>query len=51
MERNANDERRQGYFGECPRIAVCELLFGSGRREQVEQLLAAGARWPANPAR
>jgi hypothetical protein len=51
MERNTNDERRQWYLDECLRIAVWELLFGSGRREQVEQLLAAGARWRAEPPR
>ena len=42
---------RQWFLDECLRIAVWELIFGTGSRKSVDALLAAGARWrPAEPA-
>ena len=41
---------RQWFLDECLRIAVWELIFGTGSRASVDALLAAGARWrPALP--
>lgn len=45
MEVDEAAGRRQWFLDECLRIAMWELLFGSGQRTQVEALLAAGARW------
>lgn len=36
---------RQQFLDESLRIAVWELLFGTGTRARVEELLLAGARW------
>ena len=36
---------RQWFLDECLRIAVWELLFGTGSRATVDELLAEGARW------
>jgi hypothetical protein len=38
-------ERRQWYLDESLRIAVWELIFGSGDRSIVDRLVAAGAIW------
>jgi hypothetical protein len=35
----------QSYLDESLRIAVWELLFGTGSRRRVEELLAQGAQW------
>lgn len=42
--REANDTR-QTYLDECLRIAVWELIYGSGRQRRVDELLAEGAQW------
>jgi hypothetical protein len=47
MEWNSIDERRQWFLDECLRIAMWELLFGSGSCNRVNELLAAGAQWHA----
>ena len=36
---------RQWFLDECLRIAVWELIFGTGTRASVDALLADGARW------
>jgi hypothetical protein len=36
---------RQRFLDESLRIAVWEVLFGTGTRGRVEELLLAGARW------
>jgi hypothetical protein len=36
---------RQWFLDESLRIAVWELLFGTGSRRRVEELLREGARW------
>jgi len=36
---------RQRFLDESLRIAVWELLFGTGARARVEELLREGARW------
>jgi hypothetical protein len=38
-------EQRQRFLDESLRIAVWELLFGTGARYSVEELLHQGARW------
>ncbi len=38
---------RQWYLDECLRIAVWEMIFGTGTRARVAELLAQGARWHA----
>ena len=43
-------ERRQTYLDESLRIAVWELIFGSGSRGVLDDLLAAGARWRPDPS-
>jgi hypothetical protein len=36
---------RQRFLDESLRIAVWELLFGTGSRRRVEELLRQGAQW------
>lgn len=38
-------ERRQWYLDESLRIAVWEVVFGTGPHSRVEELLGAGAIW------
>jgi hypothetical protein len=38
----------QHFLDESLRIAVWELLFGTGSRARVEELLAQGARWQSD---
>lgn len=38
-------ERRRWYLDESLRIAVWEMIFGSGSRRRVDELLAEGASW------
>jgi hypothetical protein len=38
-------ERRQWYLDQSLRIAVWELIFGSGDRRIVDRLVSAGAVW------
>jgi len=40
---------RQWFLDECLRIAVWELIFGTGTRAAVDALLAQGARWQPAP--
>lgn len=40
--------RRQWYLDESLRIAVWEVIFGTGPHERVAELLASGARWQAD---
>jgi hypothetical protein len=48
--RDDSAERRQTYLDESLRIAVWEMIFGSGSRDVLDELLAAGARWQPDPS-
>ena len=39
------DDRRRWYLDESLRIAVWEMIFGSGSRRRVDELLEQGASW------
>lgn len=43
-------ERRQWYLDESLRIAVWEVLFGTGPHARVTELLAQGACWKSEDA-
>ena len=43
-------QRRQAYLDESLRIAVWEMIFGSGSRGLLDELLAAGAQWIPDPS-